>query len=262
MGGLKTWLCTLVLCLQLGCAHTAATGEGVEPAVKEAMDALPGGKTPAELADWVLEMSEAAQGSGHLGELKSRQQRGTLELLGQGILIQTLTIWEGMDKIYLRQEVPNVGTMEQAFANGQGWARDPFMGLRDLSKSELSTLAQSTLAGEADYRPFFPVRTLDGTLMENERVIYRVVLTPPEGEPLTLDIDARSFLPIRMEQRTEGPLGKMKMTVFLDDWREMGEQLIPYEQLILAGPVKSRARLLDSQDNVAVDATIFLRPTE
>lgn len=262
MGGMRRWIWAVVMSLQLACAHTSPSGEGVDPALKQAREALPEGKTPTELADWVLEMSEAAQGSGHLTTLTSRQQRGTLELLGQGILIQTLTIWEGMNKIYLRQDVPNVGTMEQAYVDGQGWARDPFMGLRDLSPSELATLAQSTLAGELDYRPFFPTRTLDGTWLENERVIYRVVLTPVQGEPLTIDIDARSFLPVRMEQRTQGPLGKMKMTVFMDDWREMGKQLIPYEQMILAGPVKSRARLLDSQDNVTVDPAIFLRPTE
>lgn len=245
---------------EVGVAEPSAEKAAAE-VTKASAEASVAGFGGQEAADWVLSQSEKALGSDKLRDVKSRRQRTTSVLPGQGITLNGEALWLAPDKLFMKENMPGLGDMLMAYDGEGGWAQDPIMGLRRLEGIELEQLRQATLAAEMDASLVFPTRTFIKVETVDDRLAYKLEFIPTQGEAVHRWIDAETFYPLKQRQVAESAQGRVRMTLTFGDWREVNGIKVPYLVETKMGPMRMNVRIVDIEYDVPVDEAIFAYPS-
>jgi hypothetical protein len=122
-------------------------------------------------------------------------------------------------------EVPGVLHQEIVFDGNHAWVWGPSGKVRKLSGADLED--QVTSAYQATYAWLVPGRLAGDVKLSDahfERPGYALAIRPENGGPYVVFLDARTFLPTRMEQRERDHA----TTQTLSDWRAVGGINFPW----------------------------------
>src|SRR5215469_2463709 len=218
---------------------------------REAHANLPG-------SDQVLDKYVVAVGGADaLKKIKTRKQKGTMEVSGQQFPIEVYC--EAPDKRVSISQIRN-GRSVTAFNGEVGWLT---MGNR---VHRMSTPERE--AARVDAEMYFPVRVremykefqvLPGESLEGHATMV-VAASGPGQPPLRLYFDQGNGLLSRLVRYTETPLGRVPTQIDYADYRETDGVRIPYRWTLTRPNGSFSIRVDQVQQNVAIDEGLFVAP--
>lgn len=170
------------------------------------------------LARW----ADALGGREALQNVASIHLRGSIETSGLKGTYERWTTSRGE----FRTAVDLSGAFRQmnVFDGHNGWRQDTSGTVHEMSGDALRGVVSATY--EASYSFLFPGRVPGEVELEGENSdqdAYVLHLEPQNGNPMTVYLDVKTFLPKREE--TSGPMGKRAIS--FSDWRESGGVWLP-----------------------------------
>lgn len=188
---------------------------------------------PKEVVEVLDASVEASGGSEALASVKSSRLKGSFSVAALGMTASMTVLQAQPDKIYIAQDLPGFGKIEQCFDGKIGWAKDPMQGFRHLSEGEIATLKQNeSFAEMLDYDAAYS----SGVLLESSEVDGAAVsvlkLTDAvTGEEETHYYSKESGLLLRMDTIADmGPMGKLPATMYVKAYGDQGG--VKYPSLI------------------------------
>ena len=217
----------------------------------EAHENLP---SPEQILDKYL---AAVGGADALKKIKTRQEKGTMEVNGQQFPIEVFC--EAPDKRVSIAQMQNSRSVT-AFNGEVGWLTIP-NGVHRMTASERE-------AARIDAEMYFPVRVremykefqvLPGESGEGHSTID--VAASGAGVPaLRLSFDPGSGLLMRQVRYAETPLGRLPTQIDYADYRETDGVKIPYRWTLTRPSGRFTIRVEQVQQNVAIDEGLFVAP--
>jgi hypothetical protein len=234
--------------------RTPAASAGESSAGGEAESGLPA-------AEKVLERAvEAAGGRATLDAVESFYLAGQISIPGQNIEGNIEIWWKGGD-FYTEQQMHGIGKLRAGKSGSTIWSDDPINGLRRLegAEAEQHTWASSLLPA-ADWKRYFETaETVEQREVEGATVLD-VKLTSGSGAEVVMTFDADTGLQVQQKYEQVTPMGKMPVSVKLQDYREVDGIKIAFEQVTDATLAKAMQTITKVELNLDVDTSTFAMP--
>ena len=199
----------------------------------------------------------AVGGADALKKIKTRKEKGTMEMNGQRFPIEVYC--EAPDKRVSISQIQD-GRSVTAFNGEVGW-----LSMRD-RVHRMSTPERE--AARVDAEMYFPVRVremykefqvLPGESLEGHATVV-VTASGPGQPPLRLYFDQGNGLLTRLVRYTETPLGRLPTQIDYADYRETDAVRIPYRWTLTRPSGSFTIRVDQVQQNVAIDEGLFVAP--
>ena len=211
-------------------------------------------------ADQILDKYLAAVGGGDaLKKIKSREQKGTIDVMGAQYPIEVYT--EAPDK-RISISHPQAGPSVTAFNGEVGGLSIPG-GVHRMAAPERE-------AARIDAEFYFPMRLREmykefkvrlGEQI-NGRETVLVSATAPGRPPLRMYFDNETGLLLRLIRYMETPLGRNPTQIDYADYRETGGAKIPYRWTVARPNGIFTIKVDQVQQNVPIDEKLFVPPSE
>jgi photosynthetic reaction center cytochrome c subunit len=200
----------------------------------------------------------AVGGADALKKIKTRKEKGTMEVSGQQFPIEVYC--EAPDKRVSISQIQN-GQSVTAFNGEVGW-----LGMRN-NIHRMSSPERE--AARIDAEMYFPVRLKE---MYNEFQVLPqeslaghasmvVAASGPGRPPLRLYFDQVNGLLSRLVRYTDTPLGRLPTQIDYADYRETDGVKIPYRWTLTRPSGSFSIRVEQVQQNVAIDEGLFVAPS-
>lgn len=201
--------------------------------------------------------ADALGGRENLRNVRTIHQRGTVEVGGVKGTYERWTTSRA--ELRMAVEIPGGFRQVSIFDGQKGWALDSSGTPHELSGGSLRSAVSG--AYEASDSFLFPGRIPGHIELTSEgpnHEAYVLSLEPDGGNPITMYLDERTFLPLREE--TAGPMGNR--TIHFSDWREFSGVKIPCGIQLTNGDPKSDVMITTEQleINTPLAAQLFSKP--
>ena len=257
----------LAFALVFGAACKDA-GDPAEPVADAKVREQAGDAAPAEpesglpTAETVLEKAvEAVGGRAKLDAVESFYYAGEISVLAQNIAGEIEIWWKGGD-FYTEQQMVGIGKIRAGKSGSTIWSDDPINGLRRLegAEAEQHTWASSLMLA-ADWKRYFEsAETIEERQVEGSTV-YDVKLTSSSGAEVVLTFDADSGLQVAQKYEQATPMGKMPVSVTMEDYREIDGIKVAFRQVTDASLAKATQTITKLELNPTVDTSRFAMPS-
>jgi dipeptidyl aminopeptidase/acylaminoacyl peptidase len=228
------------------------------PAFLAAEEALP-------TAEAVLDrMVEALGGTEAFARLENRTMRGSIELVTQGGIRIPFTIYQGRPaRSYLLAESDILGKYESGTDGKVVWEKSMMSGPqikqgveRDLALHDATFDAIPNWRQYLDKVELVSVVEIDGT------ACYMLRLMLGTGTEVTSYVDRKTCLPVKNEITLDLPTGKILLTSWPSDFREVDGIVIPHTNRVeVAGQVRVTT-MEKIEHNVEIPAGVFELPED
>jgi hypothetical protein len=167
----------------------------------------------------LLHFIEASGGAAAYEKAKTVAMNGVIEIQGRNISGK-VSIVEAGEKSSTVMEIPGIGRIEQVFDGQTAWEVNPLQGPRIIEGEEKSAMKHaSTFALITSWREQYKeVKTL-GPDTVNGSPVWKVEMTPREGQPETFYFDKETGLLVRMSATIASPLGDIPADMTISDYR-------------------------------------------
>jgi hypothetical protein len=254
------------LSLALLCG-AAARAQAQTPAQTPA-PAPPAQARPAAQADEKLPAAEevfarylqAVGGEAALGKFKSRVTRGSIELAPMGVKGTYEVSQKAPDKSVTTMNLTGLGTLQQGYDGGVGWAKDPFTGLRELKGGELAATQRSAFLNPADWRKVYKTMKVTGRTKVGAREAYVVEAAHGGDTPDKLYFDTQSGLLLRMDAVVDSPQGRIVSETTFDDYREVDGVKVSHSSRAVLGAATIILRVEEVKHDAPLEDKIFAKP--
>ncbi|HET6582181.1 MAG TPA: hypothetical protein VFG69_02015 [Nannocystaceae bacterium] len=266
----NVWLFSTVLLV--GAACTGGAGEGNDGKTDAKSDAKSDAKTDAKAPDGpaadlpdaaaLLDKAvEAVGGKAKLASITSYHLKGKLSVSAQKIT-GDLELWWKDGDFYTEQSIVGIGQIRAGKQGERIWSEDPINGRRELKglEAEQHTWASSLLLA-ADWKRYFDKAETIGKREKDGATLYDVKLVSSSGAEVELSFDADSGLQVAQKFQQDTPLGKMPVSVEMQDYRDVEGLKLPFKQTTDASLAKATQEITSIEFNVPVDETKFAMPT-
>jgi hypothetical protein len=197
---------SLLIVLALLSGHAAA-----------AQDALP----PAR--DIIDRYVEATGGKGALAKYRSRRAVGQISMPAQGVQGELEILAARPDLMRVRMTIPGVGEILSGYDGKIGWSVNPLTGPMRMDGKSLEQMK-----ADADFdaalhtaRRFASLETVEQTVFEG-RPAYRIKAVRTTGDEDHEFFDMESGLLLGSIVTRESPMGPVKATQLMSEYREFG----------------------------------------
>jgi len=265
------WIVVLPLLVGTGCASKtddpAASGAAADGA-KAAADggkadgADPGPKAESlPKADALLSKAvEAAGGAEAFAKVKSFYYEGQLVIASQKLEARS-KVWWKEGNFYTEQDMVGVGEVRAGKKGESIWSSDPINGQRVLTGLEAEQVAwASSLMIAADWKRYFDkAETVKEDTIDGKKV-YIVKLTSKSGGEMELQFDVESGLQTGFSFVQETAMGKMPISLSLQDYREVGGVKLAYKQITEMPIASATLEIMDLKLNPEISDARFEMP--
>ncbi|HJU93411.1 MAG TPA: hypothetical protein VJ656_10790, partial [Pyrinomonadaceae bacterium] len=200
---------------------------------------------------------EAMGGAAAFNAVTTRVIKGVLDLPGvsRGGTFETYA--QAPNRILSVMQAHPVGTIKIGYDGRKGWALTS-SGVRVLKNTELfAVLREADFYGPLNLKSTYKKVTLAGTSKIGYRDVYVLDLQPPTGTADRLYLDAKTYLPVRMNTlETVGSFSGAVET-YLDDWREVDGIKFPFSISQSLPKMSFNFTVKEIKHNVPIDAKIF-----
>jgi hypothetical protein len=193
-------------------------------------------------------------------KITSQHSKGKFQMEGQGITGDLEVFAKRPDKLVIRITLPGIGEMAQGFDGKVGWSLDPITGPMVLDGKMLDQRREearfdSALHDESEYRSMETV----GRAQFEGKDCYQLKLTRKSGQEVTEYYDMQSGLLVGSAETQETPLGSIKATGILSDYKKFGDALFATKLTQKLGPL-AQVMTFSSMDFNQVDDSVFALP--
>jgi hypothetical protein len=204
---------------------------------------------------------EAVGGKDKLASITSFHLTGKLVVSGQNITGELELWWKDGD-FYTEQKMVGIGEIRAGKQGKRIWSEDPINGRRELGglEAEQHTWASSLLLA-ADWKRYFAKAETIGQREKDGKTLYDVKLQSESGAEVELTFDADSGLQVAQKFQQDTPLGKMPVSVEMQDYRDVDGLKLPFKQVTDASLATATQEITSIEFNVPVDAAKFAMPT-
>jgi outer membrane lipoprotein-sorting protein len=102
--------------------------------------------------------------------------------------------------------------------------------------------------------------TLAGRSQIGYRDVYVLELQPATGDPQRLYLDAKTYLPVRMNRVQRFGNLVAAVEIYLDDWRAVDGIQLPFSVSVSSPNVSLSFTITEIRHNVPIDASLFEPP--
>jgi hypothetical protein len=238
----------------------AAVSAQDKPAPAQTPAAKP--KTDLPSAEQIVsKYVQAIGGKAAFEKLTSRQETGTFELAAMGVSAPVEISAKAPNKTILTINIEGFGTIQRGYNGTVAWENNPQTGLRELSGGELAQMKiGSDFYRDIKLMQVFPKMTVKGIEKVNDKDAYVVDATSADGLTETMYFDAQSGLIVRTDVEAESPQGKMKVTSYASDYRDVDGIKVPFTVRQSTPQIEFTIKLDSVKHNVAIDDAKFNKP--
>ena len=179
--------------------------------------------------DLIARYIEAIGGADAIRAIKHVTMTGRMEVIGMGMAGPATMHASAPNYSFAEIEIAGYGKILQGFDGTHGWVIDPASGPMLLEDAALAQSERdSRLHLVLEMEKWYPTReTTEATEFENEPV-YAVKLVNKQGKESTHYYHRESGLQIGSVGTTESPMGEMRTTTVLRDYREVDGMKMPH----------------------------------
>jgi hypothetical protein len=155
---------------------------------------------------------------------------GNMESTGRGVK-GTLTVYQAPpDQIRGTFDIEGVGKIESGTSGDVAWESSAMQGPRIKQGVEKSdAFRDATFNAAIQWRKLYTKVETAGVETVQDHECYKVVLTPPQGNPVTNFYDKKSGLLIKTATTRATQMGDITAEVFSDDYRKEGDLLVAHK---------------------------------
>ncbi len=261
------WLLALVVLASACDKKTEEAKTDPKSAETKSIETKDSGKAPdaaANLPDAEAILAKAVDavgGKDKLATITSFHLVGKLLVTGQNIT-GDLELWWKDGDFYTEQRMVGIGEIRAGKQGAKIWSEDPINGRRELGglEAEQHTWASSLLLA-ADWKRYFATAETIGEREKDGKKLYDVKLKSQSGAEVELSFDAESGLQVAQKFQQDTPLGKMPVSVEMQDYRDVEGLKLPFKQVTDASLAKATQEIVSIEFNVPVDTEKFAMPT-
>jgi zinc protease len=193
-------------------------------AISRAADDLP--KAETILDKYV----EATGGKAAYEKHHNEISKGTMEMAAMGIKGSIISYRTEGNKSYSEVDLGAIGKMREGSDGKVFWSLSSMMGphVKEGAEKTQAEVLES-FNGEVNWRELFKEVKTAGIETVDGKECYKVVLTPPEGAPVTQFYDKQSGLMTKVSMTAQSPMGEQAMDMFASDYRKEGDILMPHK---------------------------------
>jgi tetratricopeptide (TPR) repeat protein len=215
-------------------------------------------KSGSLTVDEVLKrLVEAIGGTAAMNAVNSRVTKGTLDVAGisRGGSFESYEV--APNKSFTVIQAHPMGTAELGFNGRTGWATSGTR-RRLLKGEELATVQrESNFYAWLNMKTVYAKVTLPGMSKIGYRDVYVLELQPATGAVERMYLDAKTFLPVRINSvATDGTVAEPVET-YLDDWRDVDGIKYPFTISQRFAKMTLMFTVKEIKHNVPIDARMF-----
>ncbi|NUL82961.1 MAG: hypothetical protein HUU60_09595 [Armatimonadetes bacterium] len=204
---------------------------------------------------------EASGGREAMQAVKSMRLSGKLTIKNQGITGAMEISFKAPNKVFVKQDITGIGSVQQGFDGKTGWAQDPFSGLRDLEGAELEALKrEASLESALNWKQHFKKWEYLGEESVKDKKAHKVSFEPKVGKPVVKFFDVESGQLIRQDGWSESPMGEVPVSTYLSDYRKEGNITMPFKMTASMAQVEIEIQFSKLETNIGIEDKIFVRP--
>ena len=216
---------------------------------------------PLPTADAVLSTyARITGGSTSPGRMTSRVIKGRIDVPGLSFGGKFEFYATAAGKSLTVMSAEPMGVVKQGFDGRAGWTSTENGG-KGASLPESAVLAVADFYRDAKLSEMYPKTKLLGKVKEGDREIYMVQAAPRTGSPETLYFDAQSGLLVHRDFTRTSARGPIQSEIYFSDWRNVDGFRLPCSMTQLIGNLTLVITIDEIRHNVAIDESIFQRPT-
>lgn len=172
--------------------------------------------------------AEAIGGRAAVLAHRATRSTGTFEMPAAGLKGDLLIVTQAPNRTATRITLPGVGIIRSGYDGEVGWSVEPMAGPRLLSGGELDVMRENAdaLAALRDASLFRSMQTIERAASAGQPC-YRVRLVWRSGRESHDCYHTESGLLIETTQDVESPVGTLRVTATMSDYREFGGVLFP-----------------------------------
>jgi hypothetical protein len=173
---------------------------------------------------------EVAGGKAAFEKHHNEVMHGNMESTGRGVK-GTLTVYQAApDQIRGTFDIEGVGKIESGTSGDVAWESSAMQGPRIKQGVEKSdAFRDATFNAAIQWRKLYTKVETAGVETVQDHECYKVVLTPPQGNPVTNFYDKKSGLLIKTATTRATQMGDITAEVFSDDYRKDGDLLVAHK---------------------------------
>jgi|HubBroStandDraft_4_1064222.scaffolds.fasta_scaffold11530_2 hypothetical protein len=173
---------------------------------------------------------EVAGGKAAFEKHHNEVMHGNMESTGRGVK-GTLTVYQAApDQIRGTFDIEGVGKIESGTSGDVAWESSAMQGPRIKQGVEKSdAFRDATFNAAIQWRKLYTKVETAGVETVQDHECYKVVLTPPQGNPVTNFYDKKSGLLIKTATTRATQMGDITAEVFSDDYRKEGDLLVAHK---------------------------------
>jgi zinc protease len=154
---------------------------------------------------------------------------GSMEMAAMGIKGTMVVTQAEPDKNLAEIEIGGVGSIKEGYDGKVAWEINPMQGARIKDGDEKAAAKlQAHFHKEAWHDEYKKFETV-GTATIDGKDCYKLLLTPPEGNPVTEYYDKKTGLLVKSSMTMSTPNGEIEIETLASDYRKEGELLIPHK---------------------------------
>jgi photosynthetic reaction center cytochrome c subunit len=201
---------------------------------------------------------QALGGAAAIGNIISREGRGTVTRSGQTVNIEVLD--QDPNKQALIRHAPG-GDSITVFNGREGWSQMPGGAIREMHGAELdATRIDADLHFPLELKQIFAELRVEYPEKIGDRDAY-VVVGANEGQPpVKLYFDEQSGLLLRLMRYADSPLGLTPTQIDYGDYRDVEGVQTPFRWTIAEPDGISTIQLREIRQNVPIDDAKFAKP--
>lgn len=213
--------------------------------------------------DQIIEKSiQATGGKAAHEKLNSRVAKGQFEMPSAGVGGPFESYAKAPNKVKTIVTIDNFGVVEQGYDGAVGYENNPQTGLREMKGEELAAVKRDAdFYGSLKLKEHFPKMTVRGKDKVGAREVYVIDAVPTEGSPEVFYFDAQSGLLVRADAERDTPQGKMKIQVYMEDYKDVDGIKMPFTIRQESDAFSFLLRFTEIKHNVAIDDAKLKRPT-
>jgi hypothetical protein len=160
-------------------------------------------------------------------------------------------------------ELPGLGKIVQGVSGEVAWEVNPITGSRVITGAERAqVLRESTFNADLMWKDLYPKAELAGVVEFAGAPAYKVVLTPPEGEPQARYFAKDTLLPAGVQMTVDSQMGKVPVEMTISDWREVNGIKYAHKLARKEGPQTLEIVIEKIEHDPALDPATFALPPE
>jgi hypothetical protein len=194
---------------------------------------------------------------------KTEIETGTVQFAALG-LKGTLSGYSAEpDKHYSTFEVEGVGKVEEGVTSGVAWENSPLNGPRIKSGEEKAqALRDARFNSPVHWRELYSNAQTTGTERVDGEDCYKVLLTPAQGNPVTMYFGKKSGFMRKTTVVAASQFGDLAAELLAADYRDFGGVLMPAKRTEKAAGQEFTVTIDDVKVNQEIPPDRFELPTE